>query len=51
MNGRLVGPGPSQDTMRLNGVDATYIRGSIVELTAGQTSKGSVGISIQSSSS
>src|SRR5919197_2006709 len=42
MNGTLIGPAPVQDTMRLNGVNATYITGSIVELTAGQTPKGSV---------
>jgi hypothetical protein len=51
MNGRLIGPAPAQDTIRLNGADATYIGGSIVELAAGQTSKGSVGTSIKSSSS
>jgi hypothetical protein len=31
--------------MRMNGADATYISGSIVELTAAQTLKGSVGYS------
>ena len=51
MNGRLIGPAPAQDTMRMNGADATYIDGSIVELRAGQPSKGNVGTSIQSSSS
>ncbi len=50
INGILIGPAPAQDSMRLNGADATYITGSIVELTPGQTSKGSVGSSIQSSS-
>ncbi len=51
INGILIGPAPAQDTMRMNGADATYIGGSIVELTADQTSKGSVGSStIQSSS-
>ena len=47
MNGRLVGPAPAQDTMRLNGADATYIGGSIAELTQGQTPKGGVGSSSQ----
>jgi hypothetical protein len=42
INGTLIGPAPAQDSMRMNGADATYIGGSIVELTAGQTSKGSV---------
>jgi hypothetical protein len=42
INGTLIGPAPAQDTMRLNGADATYIGGSIVELTAGQNPKGSV---------
>ena len=51
MNGTIIGPAPAQDTMRLNGADATYIGGSIVELTADQTSKGSVGTSTQLSSS
>jgi hypothetical protein len=51
MNGRLIGPAPAQDTMRLNGADATYIGGSIVELTAGQTPKGSVGSSTSTQSS
>jgi hypothetical protein len=51
MNGRLIGAASPQDTIRLNGSDATYIGGSIVELAAGQTSKGSVGTSIKSSSS
>ena len=51
IDGMLIGPAPAQDTMRLNGADATYIGGSIVELTAGQTSKGSVGTGIKSSSS
>ena len=39
MDDRLIGPAPAQDTMRLNGADATYIGGSIVELAAGQTPK------------
>jgi hypothetical protein len=51
MNGTLIGPAPAQDSMRMNGADATYIGGSIVELTAGQISKGSVGTSITESSS
>ena len=51
INGTLIAPAPAQDTMRLNGADTTYIGGSIVELTAGQTPKGSVGSSTQSSSS
>ncbi|MFL6408224.1 MAG: hypothetical protein ACJ71F_14330 [Nitrososphaeraceae archaeon] len=34
IDGALRGPAPAQDTMRLNGADATYITGSIVELTA-----------------
>jgi hypothetical protein len=34
--------------MRLNGADATYIGGSIVELAAGQTPKGGVGYSTSS---
>ena len=50
MDGTLIGPAPAQDTMRLNGADVTYISGSIVELVAGQTPKGSVGSSIKSSS-
>src|ERR687887_1471178 len=51
MNGRLIGPARAQDTIRLNGADATYIGGSIVELTAGQTPKGSVGSSTSTQSS
>jgi hypothetical protein len=54
IDGTLIGPAPAQDSMRLNGADATYISGSIVELAAGQTLKGSVGSSTsttQSSSS
>ncbi|MFL6419892.1 MAG: hypothetical protein ACJ71P_10835 [Nitrososphaeraceae archaeon] len=51
MNGTLIGPAPAQDSMRMNGADATYISGSIVELTAGQTPKGSVGYSTTQSSS
>ena len=42
MNGRLISPAPAQDTMRLNGADATYIGDSIVELLSGQTPKGDV---------
>jgi len=45
MNGRLISPAPAQDTMRLNGADATYIGDSIVELLSGQTPKGDVGSS------
>jgi len=45
MNGRLISPAPAQNTMRLNGADATYIGGSIVELMPGQTPKGHVGSS------
>ena len=45
MNGALIGPAPAQDSMRLNGADATYIGGSIVELAPGQTPKGNVGFS------
>ena len=41
MNGTLTGPAPAQDTMRMNGANATYISGSIVELAPGQTPKGS----------
>ena len=47
VNGRLIGPAPAQDTMRLNGADASYIGGSIVELMPGQTPKGGVGSSSQ----
>jgi hypothetical protein len=50
IDGKLIGPAPAQDSMRLNGADASYISGSIVELTAGQTPKGSVGSSTQSRS-
>jgi hypothetical protein len=42
MNGTLTGPAPAQDTMRMNGANATYISGSVVELAPGQTPKGSV---------
>ena len=45
VNGRLIGPAPAQDTMRLNGADASYIGGSIAELMPGQTPKGGVGSS------
>jgi hypothetical protein len=51
INGTLIGPAPVQDTMRLNGGNATYITGSIVELTAGQTPKGSIGYSTSTRSS
>ena len=51
INGMLIRPAPAQDTMRLNGADATYIRGSIVELIAGQTPKGNVGSSTSAQSS
>jgi hypothetical protein len=51
IDGMLIGPAPAQDTMRLNGADATYIGGSIVELTADQTPKGSVGSSTSTQSS
>jgi hypothetical protein len=51
VNGRLIGPAPAMDTMRLNGADATYIGGSIVELAPGQTPKGSVGSSTSTQSS
>ena len=50
IDGTLTGPAPAQDSMRMNGADASYISGSIVELTADQTPKGSVGSSIKSSS-
>jgi hypothetical protein len=45
INGALIGPAPAQDTMRMNGADARYIGGSIVELSEGQTPKGNVGSS------
>ena len=45
MNRRLISPAPAQDTMRLNGAEASYIGGSIVELMPGQTPKGGVGSS------
>ena len=51
INGTLIGPAPVQDTMRLNGGNATYTGGSIVELTAGQTPKGSIGYSTSTRSS
>ena len=51
MYGRLIGPAPAQDSMRLNGADASYISGSIVELAAGQTPKGNVGSSTSTPSS
>src|SRR5919206_1389816 len=43
INGTLIGPAPAQDAMRLNGADATYIGGSILEFAAGQNPKRSVG--------
>ena len=42
INGTLIGPAPALDTMRLNGANATYISGSIIELATGQTPKGSL---------
>jgi hypothetical protein len=45
IDGTLIGPAKAQDTMRMNGGDATYISGSIVELAPGQTPKGGVGSS------
>jgi hypothetical protein len=51
INGTLIGPAPAQDTMRLNGANATYIGGSIVELAPGQTPKVSVDSSTTQSSS
>jgi hypothetical protein len=51
IDGTLIGPAPAQDTMRMNGADATYISGSIVELTADQPPKGSLGYSTTQSSS
>lgn len=42
INGTLIGPARALDTMRMNGANATYISGSIVELAPGQTPKGSV---------
>jgi hypothetical protein len=51
IDGTLIGPAPAQDTMRMNGADATYIGGSIVELTGDQTPKGSVGYSTGTQSS
>jgi hypothetical protein len=50
-NGDSIKGPPAQDSMRMNGADATYNGGSIVELTAGQTSKGSVGYSTGTQSS
>ena len=50
--GMLIHPTPAQDSMRLNGADATYNGGSIVELTwAGQTPKWGVSLSTSSQSS
>src|SRR5918911_2918885 len=51
IDGTLIGPAPAQDTMRLNGADAKYIYGSIVELAAGEAPKGSVGSSTSTQSS
>jgi hypothetical protein len=51
IDGTLIGPAPALDSMRLNGADATYIGGSIVELTAGQNPKGNVGSSTSTSQS
>jgi hypothetical protein len=51
IDGTLIGPASAQDSMRMNGADASYISGSIVELSAGQTPKGSVGSSISTQSS
>ena len=51
INGTLIGTAPAQDSMRMNGADAMYIGGSIVELTARQTPKGNVGYSTTQSSS
>lgn len=42
INGTLIGPARALDTMRMNGANATYISGSIVELAPGQNPKGSV---------
>src|SRR5919199_382279 len=50
MNGELIGPAKAQDTMRMNGADATYIGGSIVELAPNQTPKGSIDTSASTSS-
>jgi hypothetical protein len=51
IDGTLIGPAPPQDSMRMNGADASYISGSIVELTADQAPKGSVGYSTTTQSS
>ena len=51
INGTLIGPAPAQDTMRMNGANAAYIGGSIVELTAGQNPKARIGSSTTQSSS
>ena len=51
IDGMLIGPAPAQDSMRMNGADASYISGSIVELTADQAPKGSVGYSTTTQSS
>ena len=42
INGTLIGPAQAVDTMRMNGANATYISGSIVELAPGQSPKGNV---------
>jgi hypothetical protein len=48
----LIDPTSAQDSMRLNGADATYHGGSIVELTwAAQTPKWGVSLSNSSQSS
>jgi hypothetical protein len=49
-NGEITGPAKAQDTMRMNGGDATFISGSIVELAPGQTPKGSIDTSASTSS-
>jgi hypothetical protein len=51
ISGTLIGPASAQDSMRLNGADAAYIGGSIVELTAGQNPKARIGSSTTQSSS
>jgi hypothetical protein len=51
INGTLIGPAPAQDTMRMNGANAVYIGGSIVELTAGQNPKARIGSSTTQSTS
>ena len=51
INGMLIGPAQALDTMRLNGANASYITGSIVELAPGQSTKGSLSSSIAQLSS